>query len=121
MKNLMCIVAMIFTLPMAARAESEIMVCASKNASTIILVEEMREVSPPEDSINYQATMILVRVKGKYLGERIPLAGQRVESASGFYYEFSAPFGYGLFLAAPASQSDSEFTDDGKITNLSCD
>jgi hypothetical protein len=122
MKTLIALVAFASTLPILAQAANpERLVCNNRNNSTIVVIEELKDLAQPEGPVNATASMLIVKLNGRKIGDRIPLAGSKEQSAKGPYYELSGPDGYSFFIAAAASKSIDELTVGGKIINVSCE
>ena len=101
----------------ALASNPERLVCYSRNSATIVVIEQL----PVVESVNSTASMLIVKLSGKILGDRIPLAGSKEQTAKGPYYDLQGPDGYGIFVSAPASYSFSELTVGNKVINLTCE
>ena len=99
----------------------ERLICDNRSGSTIVVIEQVKDLDPSEGSITATASMLIVKLDKKKLGDRIPLAGSKEESAKGPYYELGGPDGYSFFISAPASKSSSELTIGNRVIKLNCE
>ena len=122
MKALNVLASLALALPVLANAANpQRLVCESRNHSTVVVIEQLQDLTPPQGAINATASMLLVKVNGRKSGGRITLAGSKEDSAKGPYYQLSGSDGYAFFISAAASKSPSELLVGKSKIEVDCD
>lgn len=114
--------AVLALLPAFATANTPVnLVCESQDKSTLVVVEKLTSATAEHEEGPAAAILLVVKLKGYKVGERINLAGDKQNSTKGIYIQLEGMGGVKVFLAAAASKSPDEINVNGITTEVVCE